>query len=330
MLRVVLMEDYLDAARELACVKELRRRAELQIYTTRAGSEAEVEARLRGADIAITIRDRVMFTPALLARLGHLKLLSICGPRVVPHVDVAAASRAGIPVCTSPRSATPWSAHSATAELTFGLILGLAKDTLLNARALREDRWQTRPGRGLAGKTLGIIGLGKVGGLVAAIARAMQMRVIAWGPRLTPEKAAAAGAQCVPFEAVFSDADVVSLHANLTDESRSLVGARELERMRPHALLINTARAGLVDEQALRRALEEGGLAGAGLDVYWEEPLPPGHWLRRRDNVLLQPHIGGFSEEGYEDIVAPGVENVLAFLEGRPQNVVNPQVLKPA
>ncbi|MFQ5931572.1 MAG: 2-hydroxyacid dehydrogenase, partial [Nitrospiraceae bacterium] len=146
-------------------------------------------------------------------------------------------------------------------------------------------------------------------------------------PRLTPERARESGAEYAPFEQIFADADIVSIHAPLLPENRNMVGESQLRLMRPPALLVNTARAALVDEQALRQALDSGTIAGAGLDVYWEEPLPADHWLRRQQNVLLQPHLGGFTAEGYESLIGPAIDNVMAFLDGHAKNLVNPQVL---
>lgn len=326
MTRVVLLEDYLDYARQLACVRHLAERVDLHVYTTKAASEAETVRRTQQADIVITIRDRVVYTPSLLAQLGHLKLLAVCGTRLT-HIDLEAATRAGVLICAPTAQAQGSVTKTATAEQTWNLLLGLVKDTPLNDATIRSGGWQTRPTRGVAGKTLGILGLGAIGQQVADMARAMHMRVIAWSPRLTPERAQAHGVTYVPFTQLFAEADVLSIHAALTPESRDLVGEVELNLMRPHALLINTARAAIVNEQALRQALERGTIAGAGFDVYWEEPLPPDHWLRRQTNVVLQPHLGGFTEEGYDSLIAPAVANVLAFLAGNPQNLVNPEVL---
>jgi phosphoglycerate dehydrogenase-like enzyme len=325
MTRVVLLEDYLDQARHLPSVQALAQRVDLQIYTTRATSEAETIERTRQADIVITIRDRVVYTPSLLAHMGHVQLLSVCGSRLT-HIDLEAATRSGVLICAPPVQIQGSVTKTGTAEQTWNLILALVKDTPRNDRDMRAGHWQTRLPRGLADKTLGIIGLGSIGQQVAEIARAMRMRVIAWSPHLTPERAAASGAEYVPFRGIFTEADVVSLHASLTPESHHLIGEEELGWMRPHAVLVNTARAALVQEQALRQALEHGTIAGAGFDVYWEEPLPTDHWLRQQDNVVLQPHVGGFTEEGYVSLLEPAIANVVAFLDGHPQHLVNPQV----
>lgn len=326
MTRVVLLEDYLDYAKQLDCVQQLAKRTDFTIYTTKAASDDETVERTRDADIVITIRDRVMFTPQLLSQLGHLQLLSVCGARLT-HVDLDAATRYGVLICAPSDAEQGTHTKPATAEQTWNLILGLAKETPMNDQAMRAGKWQTRPSWGLVGKTIGLLGLGHIGRQVADIANAFRMRVIAWSPNLTPERAHACGAEYVPFEQLFSDSDVVSVHAPMLPENRDLIGEVELNLMRPHALLINTARAGLINEQALRQALENGTIAAAGLDVYWEEPLPEDHWLRRQANVLLQPHLGGFTDEGYASLIEPAVVNVLAFLDGQPKNLINPEAM---
>jgi D-3-phosphoglycerate dehydrogenase len=329
MTRIVILEDYLDYAKQLPSVQALAARADLHIHTTKASSEAETVARTRDVDIVVTIRDRVMYTESLLAQLGHLKLLSVCGTRL-SHIDLHAATRHGVLICVPSPAEQGSRTKTATAEQTWNLIMGLMKDTVMNDRALRQGKWQTRPSRGLAGKTLGVLGLGAIGQQVAEIARAMRMRVMAWSPNMTPERARAHGAQCVSFEQIFTDSDIVSLHAPMLPENRDMVGEAELNLMPPHAMLINTARAGLVNENALRQALERGTIAGAGVDVYWEEPLPIDHWLRRQDHVLMQPHLGGFTDEGYESLINPAIANGMAFLDGVPTNLVNPEVLHPS
>ena len=329
MTRVVMLEDYLDYAKQLPSVQALAARTDLHIYTTKASSEAETVARTRDADIVVTIRDRVFYPESLLAQLRHLKLLSVCGSRL-SHIDLEAAARHGVLICAPSAAEQASHTKAATAEQTWNLIMGLMKDTVMNDRAMREGKWQTQPSRGLVGKTLGLLGLGAIGQQVAEIANAMRMRVIAWSPHLTAERARAHGAEYVPFEQIFTDSDIVSLHAPMSPENRDMVGEAELSLMPPHAFLINTARAGLVNENALRQALERGAIAGAGFDVYWEEPLPIDHWLRRQENVLMQPHLGGFTDEGYESLITPAINNVIAFLDGAPTHLVNPEVWHPS
>lgn len=314
-MRVALMEDYLDHAKNLECVARLEKRVDLTIHTTKAAGPKELLERLRGVQAVITIRDRVMFTAELLGQLPDLKLISVCGPRLTPHIDLEAAKAAGIEVLAPVADNTPAVIHKATAEMAWALILGLAKRSLENHRAVQDGRWQTHVGTGLAGKTLGIIGLGKIGGAVAAIGNAMGMSVLAWSPWLTQERAASLGAQAASFDELLGQSDVVTIHANATRESADLFGPSEFRRMKRRALLINTSRAALVAEQALKDALDNEEIAGAGLDVYWQEPLPATHWLRQHSRVLLQPHMGGFTEEGYEWLIQPAVDNLLAYLD---------------
>lgn len=320
--RVVLLEDYLDYARQLDCLKALAERADLEIHTSKSGSEDEVVDRVKDANFVVTIRDRIIFTRELLSRIKHVKLISVCGARL-SHMDIPAATEYGIKICAPSLAEQGRGVKAYTAEQTWNLILGLVKDTVRNAQAMADGKWQSRPSRGLFEKTLGILGLGTVGTQVAEIANAMKMDVIAWSPRLTPERAADCGATSMPFERIFSDSDIVSVHAPLTPDNRDMIGDAELRLMQPHALLINTARAVLINEVALRNALETGTIAGAGFDVYWEEPLPSDHWLRRQDNVLLQPHLGGFTDEGYASLLTPAIENLIMFLDGKPRNLVN-------
>ncbi len=327
MTRVVLMEDYLDHARSLDCVKALGDRVDLRIYTDRAGSDLEVVRRLEGAEAAITIRDRVSFSAAVFSRASTLRLLSVCGPRLAPHVDLDAATRAGIVVSRPVALDVPQIIHQATAELVWSLILGLTRHTVDNHLAMRAGTWQTRLGFTLAGKTLGVIGLGRVGSVVSRIGAALGMKVVAWSPTLSAERARTWGAESVGLEQLLREAHVVTLHANATDDSAGLIGRAEFAQMRRGAYFVNTARAALVNEQALREALDSDSLAAAGFDVYWEEPLPKDHWLRTHPKVLLQPHMGGFTEEGYAWLLEPAVRNVLAYLDGNPRDVANPEVL---
>ena len=250
----------------------------------------------------------------------------MCSTRL-SNIDLGEARRHGVLISAPSAAEQGGHTKAATAEQTWNLILGLLKETVMNDGALRQGQWQTRPSRGLIGKTLGLVGLGAIGQQVAQIGNAMRMRVVAWSPHLTPERASDHGAEYVAFESLFHESNIVSLHAPMLPENRDMIGEPELHLMRPHAYLINTARAALINEKALRQALERGTIAGAGLDVYWEEPLPADHWLRRQPNVLMQPHLGGFTDEGYASLLTPAVDNVIAFVDGAPKNLVNPEVL---
>jgi phosphoglycerate dehydrogenase-like enzyme len=328
MLRTVLLEGYFDYARDLPCVAELGKKTHLTIITTKAESEAETAERLKKAYIVVTIRDRVVYTDSLLAQLAHVKLLAACGSRLA-HIDVESATRYGVLIAAPPpedhqNAATKFT----TVEQTWNLILGLSKQTLANHETVQAGGWQIHPAGSLLGRTLGLVGMGTIGRMVAEVGVAMHMNVIAWSPHLTQERAQAAGAQSVSFETIFKESDIVSLHAPLLPENTGMIGQKELNSMKPHAILINTARGDLVDEAAIRHALATRQIAGAGFDVYWEEPLPPDHWLRRQDRVLLQPHLGGMTDQGYESLIAPAVDNVNAYLDGHPTNLINPEVLR--
>jgi phosphoglycerate dehydrogenase-like enzyme len=213
-------------------------------------------------------------------------------------------------------------------ELTIGLLLATVRRIPQEDRAMREGRWQTRIGVELSGKTLGILGLGRIGSRIAAFGKLLGMRVIAWGPTLTEERAAAGGVMYVPLDTLFRESDVVSLHLRLSEQTRGLVTARHLSLMKPTAFLINTARGPLVDEAALVAALRERRIAGAGLDVFDAEPLPANHPFLALENVVLTPHIGYVTEEAYHIFFRQVVENIESYLDGHlPPRALNPDAL---
>jgi phosphoglycerate dehydrogenase-like enzyme len=268
-------------------------------------------ARLEPYDAVVVMRERTPLTREVLARLPHLRLVVTTGRRN-PSIDTAAAAEAGITVCGTDSLAT------APAELTWALVLGLSRHVVLEAEAMRKGGWQTTVGRDLAGHTLGLLGLGRIGSQVAAVGRAFGMHVVAWSRSLTPERAEAAGARSVPFDELLSSSDVVSVHLPLADGTRGLLGERELSLMRPDALLVNTSRGPIVDEAALLAALERGHLGGVGLDVFDEEPLPADHPLRTAPRTLLTPHLGYVTRDVYATFFAGVVEDVTAYLDGVP------------
>lgn len=268
-------------------------------------------ARLEPYDAVVVMRERTPLTREVLARLPHLRLVVTTGRRN-PSIDTAAAAEAGITVCGTDSLAT------APAELTWALVLGLSRHVVLEAEAMRTGGWQTTVGRDLAGHTLGLLGLGRIGSQVAAVGRAFGMHVVAWSRSLTPERAEAAGARSVPFDELLSSSDVVSVHLPLADGTRGLLGERELSLMRPDALLVNTSRGPIVDEAALLAALERGHLGGVGLDVFDEEPLPADHPLRTAPRTLLTPHLGYVTRDVYATFFAGVVEDVTAYLDGVP------------
>jgi len=268
-------------------------------------------ARLTDAEILVIMRERTPFPAALLERLPRLKLLVTSGMRNA-SIDLAAARARGITVCGTDSSPTP------PTELTWALILGLARHLPLEVANLRGGGpWQSTIGADLSGATLGILGLGKIGARVAQAGRAFGMNVVAWSQNLTAGQAEEAGVALAPSkDALFEAADFLTLHLVLSDRSRSIVGEDELRRMRPSAYLVNTSRAGLVDQSALLRALEEGWIAGAGLDVFENEPHVPAD-LAALDNTVLLPHVGSASEHTRAAMAQLVVDNVVSWFEGR-------------
>ena len=318
---LAILDDYQDAVRHLPFWSRLDGRVTIDVFRDTLQSEDALVERLRPYAIVVAIRERTRFAASLLGRLPALEHLAITG-RNSGHVDLAAATKRGVLV-----TATSGSGPSAI-EHTLALILALARRVPQEDRAMREGRWQTTVGVELAGKTLGVVGLGRIGSRVAAFGQFLAMRVIAWGPTLTDERARAAGVTRVALDDLFRESDVVSLHLLLSDTSRGLVSARLLGLMKPTAYLVNTARGPLIDEAALVAALSDRRIAGAALDVYDVEPLPREHPLLQLDNVVLTPHLGYVTEESYRAFFGPLVENVESWLDGQtPKRALNPEVL---
>lgn len=314
-LRVAVLDDYQSVAAGCADWDALGDRAELTFIGEHIADDDAVVARLAEFEVVVAMRERTPFTAARLERLPRLRLLVTTGMGNA-SIDLDAARRCGITVCGTGAAGNP------TAELTWGLLLALARRIPAEDRAVRTGGWQHTLGEGLAGRTLGIIGLGRQGSAVARIALAFDMRVVAWSQNLTAERAAAAGAELVGFDHLLAAADAVTIHLRLSARTRGLIGAAELARMQPTAVLVNTSRGPIVDEQALVAALEAGAIAGAALDVYDCEPLPAGHPLRRAPNTVLTPHIGYVTAENYRRFYGDAVEDIAAFLRGEPVRVL--------
>ena len=293
---------------------------EVVLHTTRAADRAELFDRLEPAEVVINVRAYTALDDEAFSHAPRLRMVSILGTGT-DNVDLVAASRRGITVTNTPGVGAP-----SVAELTMGLMVALARAIPLSDARVRQGTWQHVEGPELAGKTLGLLGLGAIGAHVARLGRALGMQVIAWS--FTPDRARAERlgvALVADRDEVFRRSDVVSVHLRNTPEVRGLVGARELGLMQPGAYLINTARGALVDEAALAEALRARRIAGAALDVYTEEPLPvERNPFRDLDNVILTPHIGAVTREANARSRAMPVDNIIAFLEGRPQHVVNP------
>ncbi|MDB5410291.1 MAG: D-isomer specific 2-hydroxyacid dehydrogenase NAD-binding protein [Rhodospirillales bacterium] len=317
MLRVAILDDYQEAALRLADWQSLHPRAQMTAFADHLDDLDALAARLHTFEAIVAMRERTPFRAALLERLPNLKLLITTGMRNA-SIDVAAARARGVTVCGTRGVGTP------TAELAWGLILALLHHIPHEDRGMREGRWQTTLGTGLEGKTMGVLGLGRLGSQVAKVAKIFGMRVVAWSQNLTAERAAAAGAELVDKATLFAEADVISIHLVLGDRTRGLVGTDELARMKPTAYLVNTSRGPIVEEAALLDALRNRRIAGAGLDVYDIEPLPADHALRQLPNTVLTPHLGYVTEENYRVYFADAVEDIRAFLDGKPVRLVEP------
>ena len=312
----LILDDFQDAALHFADWGRLAPRVTVEAIHDHIPDRDALVARIGEAEILVIMRERTPFPADLFARLPKLRLLITSGMRNAA-IDLAAAKAHGVTVCgTASHPAPP-------AELTWALILGLARHVAAENAALRANGpWQGSVGTDLAGARLGILGLGKIGTKVAQVARAFDMEVSAWSPNLTAERAAAAGVALAPSkEALFAESDVVTLHLVLSATTRGLVGAEDLARMKPGARLINTSRAGLVDQPALLRALEEGRIA-AGLDVFEAEPLPADSPFRRLPNVLALPHLGYVTEANYRSYFGDAVKDIEAWLAGAPIRVL--------
>lgn len=319
MTRIAVLDDYQGEVLSLADWTRLDGRAAIDLYRDTLKAEGDLVARLAPYEIVVPIRERTRFPASLLKRLPALRLLALTG-RNSGHVDVPAATVAGILVAETEGSGP------AAIEHSIALLMAVVRRIPQDDRAVRAGRWQTGFGLELGGKTLGILGLGRIGSRVAAFGQLLGMRVIAWGPTLTGERAKAAGVERVELEALCRESDVVSVHLRLSDRTRGVVGARELDVMKPAAYLINTARGPLVDEAALVRVLRERRIAGAGLDVFDEEPLPADHPFLGLDNIVLTPHTGYVTREAYRGFFAGVVENIDRYLRGEaPARCLNPE-----
>ena len=316
MVRVAVLDDYQNVARRMTDWSVLPADVEVEVFQDHLTDQAAVAERLKDFDIVMAMRERTPFPRALLEQLPRMRLLTTTGMRNAA-IDMQAAADCHVLVCGTGGILYP------TAELTWGLILSLLRHIPDEDQATRAGRWQVSLGLGLHGKTLGLMGLGRLGSEVARVGNAFQMDVIAWSQNLTAERAAERGATLVSKDELLARADILSIHLVLSARSRGLIGHRELNRMKPTAYVINTSRGPIVDEAALIAALRNGTIAGAGLDVFDEEPLPLDHPLRRTAHTVITPHIGYVTEETYRVFFAETVENIEAFLRGAPVRVLN-------
>lgn len=312
MVKAAILDDYQNVALKMTDWSSVAKDVEVKVFSTPLGDDDAVIKALQGFAIVNMMRERTPFTRKVIEGLPDMKLLITTGARN-NSIDLKAAAERGVTVCGTGGFGNP------TASIAVGLMLELTRHIgFENARLKAGAPWQTTIGQDVEGMTLGVLGLGKLGQRVAATAKTLGMNVIAWSQNLTPEQAQEAGADYVSKENLFSKADIVSIHVVLSDRSRGLVGAKELGLMKKTAYLVNTARGPIVDEKALIAALNSKSIAGAGLDVFDVEPLPLDHPFRKMDNVVLTPHLGYVSERNYRVLYSGVVEDIRAWLDGKP------------
>lgn len=313
-MKVTVLDDYQQVALRSTDWSQVTARADVETID-RHLDRPQLEERVGDSEVLVLMRERTAVTADLLDRLPNLELIVTTGP-FNAAVDVATATARGITICGTGGDVQP------TVELTWALILGLARHVAAEDAGMRAGGWQTSVGTNLAGKTLGVVGMGRIGRRVAKIAPAFGMETIAWSQNLDPEVATSRRVTPVTKPELFATADFVTIHLVLSDRSRGLVGGPELETMRPTAYLVNTSRGPIVDEDALVRALTDGSIAGAALDVFGTEPLPSDSPLRRAPRILLTPHLGYVTTEVYEQFYREIVEDIVAFWAGAPIRVI--------
>ena len=316
MVQIAVLDDYQGVALEIADWSKVAPRGQITVFHDTIADQDKLVERLKPFEIVCAMRERTPFRRALIERLPNLKLLVTTGMRNA-SIDMAACADRGVTVCGTEGLGYP------TAELAWGLILAMSRRIPLEDRSMRDGGWQRTLGTGLNGKVLGVIGLGKLGAQVATVGLAFGMKVIAWSQNLTRERAAEVGVSYVSGkDALITLSDIITIHLVLSDRTRGLIGKKEFDLMKPTAYLINTSRGPIVDEAALVDALQGQRIGGAGLDVYDQEPLPADHPLRKLNNTVLSPHLGYVTAEGFAVFYTHVVEDVLAFLDGKPVRVI--------
>jgi phosphoglycerate dehydrogenase-like enzyme len=325
MTKIAVLDDWQGVARSSANWSQLSARAEVVFFAQAFDDEDDAAAKLADFEIVLSMRERTPLPGSLINRLPRLRMLGITGARHA-SLDAPTCTARSIPVCNTDGGA---GAEAATAELALGLLLAAARAIPAADANMRAGRFQEGlpVGISLAGKTIGIIGLGRLGSSMASYCRALNMTVLAWSENLTAGKAQAAGASLVSKETLLSHCDAVSIHLVLSSRSRGLIGASDIAMMKPGAILINTSRGPIVDEAALIEAVSSQRIIAA-LDVYDREPLPVGHPLRNAPNTVLTPHLGYGVRETWEEFYRQSIENALAFLDGKPLRVTNPEALR--
>jgi D-3-phosphoglycerate dehydrogenase / 2-oxoglutarate reductase len=322
-MKVAVLDDYQDAFCTLKCAARLKGH-EVTTYHDTVKDPAKLAERLNGHDAAILLQQRTPIPRAVVEKLTRLKLLSQTG-RNANHIDLAACTEKGILVC-----GTGAGAVNHTAELTWGLIFSSLRHIPEEVQRLKAGKWQTTVGTTVAGRTLGVYAYGRIGSIVAKAGRAFEMKVVCWGREGSTGRAKADGFEIAASrEAFFESADIVSLHIPLNKETRGIVTHADLARMKPTALIVNTSRGPIIEKGALERALKEGRPGSAALDVYDDEPVLGGdHPLLKMDNAVCTPHLGYVDRDTYEKYYGGAVDAILAFAEGKPANLLNPEVVK--
>lgn len=326
MTKIAILDDYNHVALKMADWSKLQKRCQVDVIDYPLEIPDQAAQVLKSYDVLCHLRERTPMPRALVEQLPNIKMMTITG-QAHRTMDLDAVSERKIPVSCSSTPPKGISSGHGTPELTFGLMLSCIRKIAFEDNRLRQGHWQSTIGICLNGRTLGIVGLGKIGQRVAHIAQAFGMSVIAWSPNLTEERASAAGITKVDKRELFAQSDIVTLHMVLSDRSAGIVGPDEFAAMKPDAYLINTSRGPLINESALLDVLQDKKIAGAGLDVYWSEPLDPTHPLLALDNVTLTPHLGYVVEESFRAFYRDTVEAIEGWLDGEPVRVVNPEVL---
>jgi len=322
-MNITILDDYQNVVRTLPSFVKLAGH-DVTIWNDHTKDNDVLAARLKDTEVLVLIRERTPIRAPLIERLPKLRIISQTS--VYPHIDVDACTRRGIVLCSDLHPGEP---SYATAELAWCLIISAMRSIPQEVAALKAGRWQSTIGTALRGKTLGILGYGRIGSVLARYGRAFEMKVLGWGRERSAGRARADGVEFADSNAaLFEQSDVLTLHVRLTPETRGLVTAADLARMKPTALIVNTSRAGLIEPRALVDALKRGRPGLAAVDVYEEEPmLDPDHPLLKMPNVVCTPHLGYVERDGYERIFSAAFDQILAFIAGKPINAINPEAL---
>jgi phosphoglycerate dehydrogenase-like enzyme len=318
--KVAILDDFEKISDTVPAYEKLKARAEITILRERLDSGEKMVSRLRDYDALLLMRERTFFSDKEYRQLPKLKFISQTG-RTSGHLDLANATKRGIAI-----SGTPSDSGSTTKELTIGLILALARKIPQVNQRMREESWPALTGMMLEGKTIGVLGLGRIGNEVARIMKAFNTRVLGWSRSLTAERAAQVGAESVSMETLFKESDLITAHVHFNAQTIGLIGAKEIALMKRGAFLVNTGRGPIINEQAMIKALKSGQLGGVGLDVYDEEPLPMDHPLRGFENAILMSHRGYATVEILSERYEQALTNILDYLDGKPLKLINPDV----